>query len=554
MKTERVDDIPLLIAELGKSNLSEHLLQSFPDHGNWSGISGGKVTVGFLTYVLSCGDHRLSRVEDWASNRLMVLRHCLKEKELTAKDFTDDRLGAILDKFSDSEKWNEFESAHNQEIIQIYNLDLKNEPIRLDAMITQSFREAGEAFKYGHSKQHRADLPQLKTMVATLDPLAMPLYSITVSGNTADDVLYRPVLKKMIENLPLTNQLFVGDAKLSSVETRAYLHKNEHYYLSPLGRKQCTPEQLAQYLIQKPKELVTLVDQEKDKTIIKAQGFELLEEVYSEEQDLTWQERRLVVFSPVYAKKQEAGLIQRLEKAELDLSFILERKQGRKLLRTTEEVAIKVNKILDKQRVSNFIKVEIKETQTKTKQRQFVINVSRNLAQVDKHIQRLGWRVYACNAPIHRLNTTQAIECYRNEYRIEHKFNELLNKVTMLTPVYLQKPERIKALIRLLLLALKFSSLIQFQVRNILKTTKQKIKELYPGNPGRVTDKPTTNLLLRVFDNINLVCLKIENKVVIQVSTLKPRHLKILKYLKIPPESYLSLNNSPFSHFELGEP
>ncbi len=554
MKTERVDDIPLLIAEIGKSNLSEHISRVFPDHGNWSGLSGGKVTVGFLTYILSCGDHRLSRVEDWVSDRLMVLRHCLEEEELTCKDFTDDRLGALLDKFSDSEKWNKFESAHNQEIIQIYNLDLKNEPIRLDAMITQSFRAAGEDFKYGHSKQHRADLPQLKTMVATLDPLAMPLYAITVSGNTADDVLYRPVLKQLIENLPLTNQLFVGDAKLSSVETRAYLHKNEHYYLSPLGRKQCTPGQLAEYLTQKPSELITLTDEQQGKGVIKAQGFELNEEVYSEELNTSWQERRLVVFSPAYAKKQKLGLMQRIEKAELDLSFILERKQGRKLLRTIEEVAVKVNKILDKQRVADFITVRIKEYQTNTKQSQFAIDVSRNTKQLDKQIQRLGWRVYACNAPIQRLKTIQAIECYRNEYRIEHKFNELLNKITMLTPVYLQKPERIKALIRLLLLALKFSSLIQFQVRNILKTTKQKIKELYPGNPGRVTDKPTTNLLLRVFENINLVCLKIENKVIIQISNLKPKQLKILKLLKIPPESYLSLNNSSFSHFDLGEP
>ena len=554
MKTERVDDIPLLIAEIGKSKLSEYISREFPDHGNWSGLNVGKLTVGFLTYILSCGDHRLSRVEDWASNRIQVLRHCLEEKELTAKDFTDDRLGALLDKFSDSEKWNKFESAHNQEIIQIYNLDLKNEPIRLDAMITQSFRAAGEDFKYGHSKQHRSGLPQIKTMVATLDPLAMPLYSITVPGNTADDVLYRPVLKQLIEHLPLKNQLFVGDAKLSSVETRAYLHKNEHYYLSPLGAKQCTPHQLAQYLAQKPTGLVTLSDGEKGKAVIKAQGFELGEEVYSEGQNIRWQERRLVVFSPVYAKKQIAGLMQRIEKAELDLSFILEHKQGRKRLRTIGEVAIKANKILEKQRVPGFVAVKIQESQTGAKPVQFVIEVSRNTKQLDQHIQRLGWRVYACNAPVERLDTVQSIECYRNEYRIEHKFNELLNKITMLTPVYLQKPERIRALIRLLLLALKFSSLIQFQVRNILETTKQKIKELYPGNPGRVTDKPTTNLLLRVFENINLVCLKVENKVVIRISNLKPKHLKILNYLKIPPESYLNLNNSSFFHFDLGEP
>ena len=53
MITERVDDIPLLVAELEKSKLSEYLNHHFPDHGNWNGLDGGKATVGFLTYVLS---------------------------------------------------------------------------------------------------------------------------------------------------------------------------------------------------------------------------------------------------------------------------------------------------------------------------------------------------------------------------------------------------------------------------------------------------------------------------------------------------------------------
>ncbi|MEM6698376.1 MAG: hypothetical protein AAF599_08270, partial [Bacteroidota bacterium] len=40
-------------------------------------------------------------------------------------------------------------------------------------------------------------------------------------------------------------------------------------------------------------------------------------------------------------------------------------------------------------------------------------------------------------------------------------------------------------LTRLLLLALKYVSVIQHRVRSELKATKQKIKELIPGNPGQ---------------------------------------------------------------------
>ena len=44
-----------------------------------------------------------------------------------------------------------------------------------------------------------------------------------------------------------------------------------------------------------------------------------------------------------------------------------------------------------------------------------------------------------CNAPTDRLTTEQASICYRNAYRIEHKFDELLNRITALLPVFFKK-------------------------------------------------------------------------------------------------------------------
>ena len=230
-KIERVDDMPLIIAEFQKSNLTGLLDEYFPDHGNWQGASGGQVALAFLTYVLSCSDHRISHVETWANQRINTLKYCLNNPALRSKDFTDDKLALLLDRYSDDDNWNPFEHAHNKRLIQVYNLDLALEPVRLDAFITQSHRPASEDFRFGHSKQHRSDLPQLKTMVATLDPLAMPLYSLTVSGNTSDDELYLPVIKELMQNLSLKDQLFVGDSKMGSLEIRRFLQLNEQDYL-----------------------------------------------------------------------------------------------------------------------------------------------------------------------------------------------------------------------------------------------------------------------------------------------------------------------------------
>jgi len=47
-------------------------------------------------------------------------------------------------------------------------------------------------FQFGHSKDHRPDLPQLKINQSALDPLGIPLTTTIVSGEKADDPLYIP--------------------------------------------------------------------------------------------------------------------------------------------------------------------------------------------------------------------------------------------------------------------------------------------------------------------------------------------------------------------------
>ena len=55
-------------------------------------------------------------------------------------------------------------------------------------------------FQYGHSKDD-PNLPQIKTMLADLDPLGMPVATQVVSGETADDGLYIPLFDSVRQTL-----------------------------------------------------------------------------------------------------------------------------------------------------------------------------------------------------------------------------------------------------------------------------------------------------------------------------------------------------------------
>lgn len=57
--SERVDDIPLLLAHQERMGVQPLLDEHFMTHGNWQGLSLGWVATTWLTHILSQANHRL---------------------------------------------------------------------------------------------------------------------------------------------------------------------------------------------------------------------------------------------------------------------------------------------------------------------------------------------------------------------------------------------------------------------------------------------------------------------------------------------------------------
>jgi hypothetical protein len=118
---ERVDDIPLLLAQLERMAVASLLDEHVPTHGNWHGLSLGTVTSVWLTFILSEANHRLSHVEPWVAQRLTTVAAGVGQP-VRALDFSDDRLAAVLDYLSDDRQWEAFEQALNTQTLQVYDL------------------------------------------------------------------------------------------------------------------------------------------------------------------------------------------------------------------------------------------------------------------------------------------------------------------------------------------------------------------------------------------------------------------------------------------------
>src|SRR5438045_8403965 len=103
IETERVDDIPLLLAHMQRMNLAELLDKHIPTHGNRKGLSLGNVMMVWLSHILSEANHRMNHVEEWVTQRIEVVRGC-GLKTFEARDMNDVRLEDVLrDLVSDSD-------------------------------------------------------------------------------------------------------------------------------------------------------------------------------------------------------------------------------------------------------------------------------------------------------------------------------------------------------------------------------------------------------------------------------------------------------------------
>ena len=121
IQTETINDIPVIDAILRQLDIENQIDNIYPIPKNWQGLSIGKITHIWLIYLLSSCDHRLSYVENWVCDHLGVLS-TLVNCEIRREDFCDDKLGLILEYFSDGKKWNDFLSnLHFAPLLIVFN-------------------------------------------------------------------------------------------------------------------------------------------------------------------------------------------------------------------------------------------------------------------------------------------------------------------------------------------------------------------------------------------------------------------------------------------------
>ncbi len=548
--SERSDDIPLLLHQLQELQIAELIDAQLPaPHGNRQGLSYGQLSMLFLSYIMSQGDHRLCAVEDWSNEHIQTLMTGTGWS-ISAKDASDDRLGALVEVIgSQMESREQIEQQLGQRMIQAYEL-----PTDIARCDTSSFsvyhqldgtEEKKSLLRFGYSKDHRPDLRQYRQLLGTLDPAGVPLVSETLAGNGADDSVYVPTWERLVEVIGHKDFIYIADSKAAAHQTRALLATAGGHYCFPLPKTGQTPALLKSWVLNPANSWQTIrlphaAEEEPDIGV----GFEIelgkLQHGSEAADAFHWLERYLVVRSNTLAQRQQKGLHQRLEKAEQDLS-----KLAAKPVTDHCVLKTKVQNLLKHYRVTDYFITQLntesvtrypgpgrpskKDTSAQIIEPQFRLQFERQADAIAQAEQLAGWRIYVTNVKRSQLSLSQAMAYYRDQWQLEHGFHRFKQGQLPALPIFLANEDRLIGLMFLLTIALRCFTLIEFQVRRSLQTLQTYLIGLYAGNPKRKTERPSAEQLLKAFVGMTLYHHRDGTTEITPLNNLQRRILALMK-------------------------
>jgi transposase len=563
--TERIDDFPLLLEVMQRLGLPGIIDNHLRRHGLHQGLSWGWIATIWLAHILCESNPRKQPVQSWVRQAQETIEQItgMKVNEL---DFTDDRLTLLLRRLSKPETWQAIETELGRSILRVYKL--KPERVRLDATTVSGYHASGEdtLFQYGHSKDDPS-LAQVKVMVAALDPLGLLLVTQVVAGNQADDPLYVPAVDRVLQIIDGVGLLFVGDCKMSAMSIRAHIHHLGHHYLCPLAQTGKTGEGMSEWIQAandgKHDLQMIYVENDKGEHKLLAEGYEFERLVKAEigGEVKEWTERVLVVRSESYRRVMREGLEKRLQRATKELLALTPTPgRGKRQIQAETELVEAAEAVLKAHDVEGLLSYTFERREKRRtkylgrgrggpdRPRQEIVTVRYQITAVARQEEAIaalqktfGWRAYVTNAPAEQLTLEQAVLTYRDEWLIERGFHRLKGVPLSLSPLFVKRDDQVVGLTNLLSLAVRFMTLIEFVVRRKLKQNQEKLVGLIDNNPKKGIDNPTTERLLKMFDNITLTIVQLPGQTIRHLPALTAVQTRILELLGLSTNVYTRL-------------
>jgi len=474
-------------------------------------------------------------------------------KEYPHSYFNDDCLGLLLDRVHEAGCTGLFSMVALQVFAKlkipfgsIFQVDTTSHVYYGDSKICEEENYEGLKITYGYSKDKRPDKKQVMSGMIT-NELGIPLYTEVLDGNTADTVWLPDAIchfRNLFGEL-YSDSIFIADSKLVSKKNFEILFDkaNPLSFISKCPEKFCS--RIAEmtvneaYSRNKWEYVGPCCKDEESKRATKyeVQGFDKI---------IHGNECRLIVFRNidgderlVHEVKKERENFEEGVKKEFKKPFACEADAKKAL----DEFAKKYKTtLLNAKFEIHKVTIEKKPIgrPSKSKEKFEIVSefyvkletLEQNKEKVEKRSRSLETVVLITNVPIDIKSDKEIFQLYKNQQVVETNFEEL-KKPSMFYSIFLEKPERIEALLMLLHVSLLIRVIMRIIARENLKKEKEPLRIDF----GRsILKNPTAEKMLRLLSFHSIITM--DGKQIVCTKNGKVDHLrKLLQLLGLNLES-----------------
>ncbi|MCP4401929.1 MAG: IS1634 family transposase [bacterium] len=241
-----------------------------------------------------------------------------------------------------------------------------------------------------------------------------------------------------------------------------------------------------------------------------------------------------------------------LREAEEDVQE-LRGKLNTRNVKTRSAVETAVKKILQQRRVSALVEASVEETREVIRKQvgrgrpgphtkyveeeriRYDVKLTRLQDNIDEKAMLDGMFILATNHKASAWPASRMLALYKRQYKVEQVFRVLKGPLAV-SPMLLEKPERICAMMCIMTLTLQLYTLLRRQAMQALEAREKPLSGLMPNKIQ--TWRPQTDELIAAFENIHVVEYHHEGRTLTDVTSLNETQIDILTILGVAVEKY----------------
>jgi len=392
-------------------------------------------------------------------------------------------------------------------------------------------------------------LQQVKLFALAAGDGGLPVWFDVLHGGTGDSTTYAPQFAAFSDHvrlarfLPLEDIILIGDRKMPTAENQVTWLRLKLGYIGPMTLQDQHRQSLRDLLAagRAWQALPYVAKRESAKPTAQRTGYRGLGHSVevTDPEDLTrhWAVRHLYIHSSALAKREAA-------RRDTDMQAIaaeLQRIQGlvnKYDYKTPEVITRRVqSKAFKKRPAQKYFTIEVVHYADRpTAPLELRYRVDH--AQVQRDAELDGVYLLVAGGKAATLSDAEIAAAWKGQYKVEHCFR-LVHQHFLVTPLFLKTPQRIAALVFLIMVGALVAGLIERQVRRALAALQQPLTGLMPE--GRDTLHPTVARLFKAFADYSLVQVKDARGRVVEsrFARLNPVQAQILKMLGLPQPAEL---------------